>query len=69
MDAHMTGKAASRTSMPRANWQSAAAPTAEASPPARHASVRAESLPTIFSVYSPMSFWTLTDSICTSSFP
>ena len=65
----MTGKAASRTSMPRANWQSAAAPMAEASPPARHASVRAESLPTIFSVYSPMSFWTLTDNISTSSFP
>ena len=59
----MTGRAALRTSIPRANWQMAAVPTAEARPPARHTSVRAESLPTIFSVYSPMSFWTLTDSI------
>ena len=59
----MTGSAASRTSIPNTSRQMAATPTAEARPPTRHASVRAESLPTIFSVYSPMSFWTLTDSI------
>ena len=63
MDAAMTGSVASATSTPSPRWTAAAAPTEAASPPAVHASVRAESLPTTFSVYSPMSLWTVTLSI------
>ena len=44
----------------------AAAATADASPPAVQASVRAESLPTTFSVYSPMSL--CTDTLSTVSY-
>lgn len=56
MEAHMTGNAASATSMPTQKWHIAATRIADPKPPATHASVRNESFPTIFSSYSPMSF-------------
>ena len=58
MDAAMTGSVAASTGTPKTRFARAAAATDEASPPAVQASVRAESLPTTFSVYSPMSLCT-----------
>ena len=60
MDAAMTGSVAASTGTPSARLSSAAHATDDASPPAVHASVLAESFPTTFSVYSPMSLWTAT---------
>ena len=59
----MPGSVAAATGTPRARLNRAAAATDDARPPAVHASVRAESFPTTFSVYSPMSLWTATLSI------
>ena len=63
IDAAMTGSVAASTGTPSARLSAAAVATEDASPPAVHASVLAESLPTTFSVYSPMSLWTATLSI------
>lgn len=57
MEAHTTGRAASDTSIPSQKLQIAAAAIADANPPATQTSVLKESFPTIFSSYSPMSFW------------
>ena len=54
----MTGRVAASTGTPRPTFATAAMATAAPSPPAVQASVRAESLPTTFSVYSPMSLCT-----------
>ena len=56
IDAHMTGNAASATSMPIQKWHIAATRIADPKPPATQTSVRNDSFPTIFSSYSPMSF-------------
>ena len=54
----MTGSVTASTGTPRPTFAAAATATAVTSPPAVQASVRAESFPTTFSVYSPMSLCT-----------
>ena len=54
----MTGRLASATGIPRQRWQAAAEARDAATPAAMQATMRAESFPTTFSSYSPMSLWT-----------
>jgi hypothetical protein len=60
IEAAMTGRLASAGSTPSSTWHAAAVPTEVARPPATQPSVLRLSLPTTFSVYSPMSLWTAT---------
>lgn len=55
MDDAMIGRLASATGTPSPKWHIAADATDAAMPAAMQASMRAESFPTIFSSYSPMS--------------